>query len=148
MKKIIIKGIFFVAIGFFIGQFLFGEKIELIKKLQKGDTYYFLEEGVYSNYNNIQNNINAYRKIIENKNNKYHVYIGITRDKKVLEKLKKIYKEDNINVSVKEINLYSQEFKNNVEQFDLLIKQTKDNSQILTIEEVVIANYQEIIKKQ
>ena len=148
MKKIIIKGILLVAIGLFIGQFLFGEKIELIKKLQKGDTYYFLEEGVYSNYNNIQNNINAYRKIIENKNNKYHVYIGITRDKKVLEKLKKIYKEDNINVSVKEINLYSQEFKNNVEQFDLLIKQTKDNSQILTIEEVVIANYQEIIKKQ
>lgn len=148
MKKIIIKGILLVAIGFFIGQFLFGEKIELIKKLQKGDTYYFLEEGVYSNYNNIQNSINAYRKIIENKNNKYHVYIGITRDKKVLEKLKKIYKEDNINVSVKEINLYSQEFKNNVEQFDLLIKQTKDNSQILTIEEVVIANYQEIIKKQ
>lgn len=148
MKKIIIKGILLVAIGFLIGQFLFGEKIELIKKLQRGDTYYFLEEGVYSNYDNIQNSITEYRKIIENKNNKYHVYIGITRDKNVLEKLKQIYKKDNINVSVKEINLYSQEFKNNVEQFDLLIKQTKDNSQILTIEEVVIANYEEIIKKQ
>ena len=148
MKKIIIKGLFFVVIGFLIGQFLFGEKIELIKKLQKGDTYYFLEEGVYNNYDNIQNNTNIYRKIIENKNNKYHVYIGITRDKEVLEKLKKIYKKDNINVKVKEINLESQEFKTNVEQFDLLIKQTKDNSQILTIEEVVIANYQEIIKKQ
>ena len=148
MKKIIIKGLFFVVIGFLIGQFLFGEKIELIKKLQKGDTYYFLEEGVYNNYDNIQNNTNIYRKIIENKNNKYHVYIGITRDKEVLEKLKKIYKKDNINVKVKEINLESQEFKTNVEQFDLLIKETKDNSQILTIEEVVIANYQEIIKKQ
>ena len=148
MKKIVIKGIIFVGIGFLIGQFLFGEKIELIKKLQRGDTYYFLEEGVYSNYDNIQNSITEYRKIIENKNNKYHVYIGITRDKNVLEKLKQIYKKDNINVSVKEINLYSQEFKNNVEQFDLLIKQTKDNSQILTIEEVVIANYEEIIKKQ
>ena len=148
MKKIVIKGIIFVGIGFLIGQFLFGEKIELIKKLQRGDTYYFLEEGVYSNYDNIQNSITEYRKIIENKNNKYHVYIGITRDKNVLEKLKQIYKKDNINVSVKEINLYSQEFKNNVEQFDLLINQTKDNSQILTIEEVVIANYEEIIKKQ
>lgn len=148
MKKTIIKGIIFVAIGFFIGQFLFGEKIELIKKLQKGDTYYFLEEGVYNNYSSIQNNTNIYRKIIENKNNKYHVYIGITRDKEVLEKLKKIYKDDNINVKVKEINLDSIEFKTNVEQFDLLIKQTNDNSQILTIEEVVIANYQEIIKKQ
>lgn len=148
MKKIIIKGIFFIVIGFFIGQFLFGEKIELIKRLQKGDTYYFLEEGIYTDYNNIQNNLNINRRIIENKNNKYHVYIGITRDKEVLEKLKKIYKKDNINVTVKEINLESQEFKTNVEQFDLLIKQTKDTSQILTIEEVVIANYEEIIKKQ
>jgi hypothetical protein len=146
MKKIIIKGIFFVIIGFFLGQILFGDKIELIKKLQKGDTYYFLEEGVYTDYNNIQNNIN--RRIIENKNNKYYVYIGITRDKEVLEKLKSIYEKDNINIKVKEKILESQEFKTNVEQFDLLIKQTEDNNQIITIEEVVIANYQEIIKKQ
>ena len=92
MKKTIIKGIFFIIVGFFIGQILFGEKIELIKRLQKGDTYYFLEEGVYNNYNNIQNNLNITRRIIENKNNKYHVYIGITRDKEVLEKLKKYIK--------------------------------------------------------
>lgn len=148
MKKIIIKGIFFIVIGFFIGQFLFGEKIELIKRLQKGDTYYFLEEGIYTDYNNIQNNLNINRRIIENKNNKYHVYIGITRDKEVLEKLKNIYEKENIKISVKEKILESQEFKTNVEQFDLLIKQTKDTSQILTIEEVVIANYEEIIKKQ
>lgn len=148
MKKTIIKGIFFIIVGFFIGQILFGEKIELIKRLQKGDTYYFLEEGVYNNYNNIQNNLNITRRIIENKNNKYHVYIGITRDKEVLEKLKKIYKKENINISVKEKMLESQEFKTNVEQFDLLIKKTKDSDQVLTIEEVVIANYEEIIKKQ
>ena len=146
MKKIIIKGIFFVIIGFFLGQIFFGDKIELIKRLQKGDTYYFLEEGVYTDYNNIQNNIN--RKIIENKDNKYYVYVGITRDKEVLEKLKNIYENTNTNVSVKEIILESEEFKNNVEQFDLLIRNTKDINQILTIEEVVIANYQEIIKKQ
>ena len=148
MKKTIIKGIFFIIVGFFIGQILFGVKIELIKRLQKGDTYYFLEEGVYNNYNNIQNNLNITRRIIENKNNKYHVYIGITRDKEVLEKLKKIYKKENINISVKEKLLESQEFKTNVEQFDLLIKKTKDSDQVLTIEEVVIANYEEIIKKQ
>ena len=124
MKKIIIKGLLFIIIGFLLGQFLFGEKIELIKSLQKKDTYYFLEEGIY------------------------YAYIGITRDKEVLEKLKSIYKGKNIDVNVKEINLESQEFKNNVEQFDLLIKQTNDVSQILTIEEVVIANYEEIIKKQ
>ena len=102
---------------------------------------------MYNNSNSIQNN-NIYRRIVENKDNKYHVYIGITRDKEVLEKLKSIYKKENINVTIKEIVLESNEFKTNVEQFDLLIRNTKDDSQILTIEEVVIANYQEIIKKQ
>ena len=125
MKKIIIKGLFFVAIGFFLGQLLFGEKIELIKHLQNKDTYYFLEEGVYNNYKSIQNNANIYRKIIENKNNKYHVYIGITRDKEVLEKLKKIYKKDKINVSIKEITLESKEFKNHkyisIEKYDFFV---------------------------
>ena len=43
MKKLIRKGIFFVGIGFLIGQLLFGERIELIKKLWNKDTYYFLE---------------------------------------------------------------------------------------------------------
>lgn len=148
MKKILIKGLIFITLGFFLGQIIFSDKIELIKKLQKGDTYYFLGEGIYNNYESIQNNININRKIIENKNNKYYVYVGITRDKEVLEKLKTIYKQKNISLYTKEVILFSPEFKTNVEQFDLLIKQTKDNDQILTIEDVVIANYEEIIKKQ
>lgn len=148
MKKTLIKGLLLIILGFFLGQIIFSDKIELIKKLQKGDTYYFLREGIYNSYDSIQNNINISRKIIENKDNKYYVYVGITRDKEVLGKLKEIYKEKNIDVYTKEVILESQEFKNNVEQFDLLIKQTKDTSQILTIEEVVIANYEEIIKKQ
>ena len=148
MKKILFKRLIFITLGFFLGQIIFSDKIELIKKLQKGDTYYFLREGIYNSYDSIQNNINISRKIIENKDNKYYVYVGITRDKEVLEKLKEIYKEKNIDVYTKEVILESQEFKTNVEQFDLLIKQTKDTSQILTIEEVVIANYEEIIKKQ
>ncbi len=148
MKKILIKGLIFIVLGFFLGQLIFSDKIELIKRLQKGDSYYFLAEGIYNDYDSIQNNININRKLIENKNNKYYVYVGITRDKEVLEKLKEIYKKKNISLYTKEIILSSPEFKTNVEQFDLLIKDTKDYDQILTIEEVVIANYEEIIKKQ
>ena len=148
MKKTLIKGLIFITLGFFLGQIIFSDKIELIKRLQKGDTYYFLGEGIYNDFDSIQNNININRKIIENKNNKYYVYVGITRDKEVLEKLKEIYKKKNISIYTKEVILSSQEFKTNVEQFDFLIKNTKDYDQILTIEEVVIANYEEIIKNK
>ena len=148
MKKIIIWSLIFIVLGFLLGEFIFTDKIELIKKLQKGDTYYFLEEGVYNDYNSISNNLSDIgKKIIVNKDNKYHVYVGITKDLEVLEKIKKIYEKKNINVYPKEIILSSRFFSTNVDQFDLLIKDTKDSDQILTIEEVVLSNYEEIIKK-
>jgi len=148
MKKIIILGLLFIILGFILGEFIFTDKIELIKKLKKGDTYYFLEEGVYNDYNSISNNlIDIGKNIIVKKDNKYHVYVGITKDLEVLEKLKKIYENKNINVYPKEIIFSSRFFSTNVDQFDLLIKDTKDNDQILTIEEVVLSNYEEIIKK-
>ena len=42
----------------------------------------------------------------------------------------------------------NEEFDHNVEQFDLLINSATNKEEILTIEEVVLANYEEIIKKQ
>lgn len=148
MKKIIIWGLIFIVLGFILGEFIFSDKIELIKKLKKGDTYYFLEEGVYKDYKSIENNLSDIGKnIIVKKDNKYHVYVGITKDLEVLEKIKKIYKDKNINIYPKEIIFSSRFFSANVDQFDLLIKDTKDIDQILTIEEVVLSNYEEIIKK-
>ena len=148
MKKLIILSIIFILLGFLLGEFLFTDKIELIKRLQKGDTYYFLEEGVYTDLSKINNKLTDIgKRVIVNKDNKYYVYVGITKDLEVLEKLKKIYEDKNINIYPKEIILSSNYFSVNVDQFDLLIKDTKDIDQILTIEEVVLSNYEEIIKK-
>ena len=58
MKKIIIMSLLFIGLGFILGEIIFSDKIELIKKLQKGETYYLLEEGIYNDYNTLQNNIN------------------------------------------------------------------------------------------
>ena len=143
MKKTIIKGIIFIILGFFIGEFIFGDKLKDLKKLSKKETFYFLQEGVYNSKNNINSISN---KVIDYKDNKYYVYVGITKDLEVLEKLKEIYKEEGLKVIEKEKYLSSIEFSTNVDQFDLLIKSTKDKDQILTIEEVVLANYEEIIK--
>lgn len=149
MKKIIIMSLLFIGLGFILGEIIFSDKIELIKKLQKGETYYLLEEGIYNDYNTLQNNINHIgKKIIEKKDNKYHVYLGITKDLEVLEKLKKIYEENNISLHPKEVILDSKFLSANIDQFDLLIKETKDKDQVLSIEEVVIANYEEIMKNK
>lgn len=147
MKKIIILGIIYIIIGFYIGKFIF--KDNLINKYKKEERYYFLQEGVYSNKENLQTNLSKLnKKIIDYKDNKYYVYVGITKDLEVAEKIIKIYEKEGYNITVLEKGLSSEEFSTNVNQFDLLIKDTKDNNQILTIEEVVLANYEETIKKQ
>ena len=148
MKKLILSGFFFIGIGYIFGNILFGNNKELWKIKKEKNMYYFLQEGVYSNKENLQNNLKKLNnKVIDYKNNKYYVYIGITKDLEVANKLKEIYNQKGIKIYQKKKDIKSEEFSANVEQFDLLIKETKEEEQILTIEEVVLANYEEIIKK-
>ena len=149
MKKILIKGICFIIIGFLIGEIIFGNKKKYFDKLKNSETYYFLQEGVYQNKDTLENNLKKINeKIIEQEKDKYYVYIAITKDKEVLEKLIKIYKKNGLNIYPKEKNIISEEFSTNVTQFDLLIKESKEESQILTIEKVILSNYEEIIQKR
>lgn len=149
MKKILIRGICFIIIGFLIGEIIFGNKKKYFDKLKNSETYYFLQEGVYQNKDTLENNLKKINeKIIEQEKDKYYVYIGITKDKEVLEKLIKIYKKNGLDIYPKEKNIISEEFSTNVTQFDLLIKESKEESQILTIEKVILSNYEEIIQKR
>ena len=68
--------------------------------------------------------------------------------KKMQKKIKKIYSDKGYNIYIKEVKLNNEEFYNNVTQFDLLINNTNNSNEILTITEVVLANYEEIVKSQ
>lgn len=87
-------------------------------------------------------------KTVDSKNDKQYVYLGITRDEKNAKKLKEIYENKGYQIYIKEQNLSNEEFYNNVTQFDILINSTNKESEILTIEEVVLANYEELIKRK
>ena len=146
MKKIIISSIFFIGLGFFSGELIFGSKKDIFKNFNSKDTYYFLEEGVYIDKKDLNKDYVS-KKLIEKSNKKYYVYVGITKDKEVIEKLKDIYNSRGISLSIKEKEVNSKEFFENVSQFDFLIKQTTEEYEILTIEEVILSNYEEITKK-
>ena len=86
-------------------------------------------------------------KVVDELDNKYYVYLGITKDESIAKKLKEIYESQGYQIYIKEVSLSNEEFNNNVTQFDLLINATTSEKEILTIEKVVLANYEEIIKK-
>lgn len=145
--KIIIKSLIFILIGFLIGNTIFNNNKNLFKNFTSTNTYYFLLEGTYNNEESMKENIkDITTKIIEKNSNNYEVYVGITRDKEVLNKLINIYKEMGYQITPKEKDISSMSFKINLEQFDNLIKDSIDNSQVFTIEEIILSNYKEIKK--
>lgn len=147
MKKIIFYGLLSIIIGFIIGKIIFNNK-DILKLSKEEDIYYFIQEGTYYDNNILENSMTSIKhKVFERKDDKIHVYIGITKSLDVAEKLINIYAKKDISTSIKEKSISNIEFKNNIEQFDLLIRDANSIDEILTIEEVVLANYEEIVKK-
>ena len=150
MKKIFLSSLLFIALGFLLGNIIFSNRIALLENISPSkETYYFLQEGIYTDKDILEDDLKKIGpKIIDYDNDKFYVYVGITKDKKVANKLQKIYSKKGYSLVQKEKHLSNEEFSNNVSQFDLLINATKEEEEILTIEEVVLANYDEIIKKE
>ncbi len=151
MKKTLKISIFSIALGAIAGIVLNNTYKEKLSNsfLNEGKTYYFIQEGVYSSISSMQENTkDLLVKTVDSKNDKQYVYLGITRDEKNAKKLKEIYENKGYQIYIKEQNLSNEEFYNNVTQFDILINSTNKESEILTIEEVVLANYEELIKRK
>ena len=151
MKKTLKISIFSIALGTIAGIILNNTYKEKLNNsfLNEEKTYYFIQEGVYSSTSSMQENTkDLLVKTVDSKNDKQYVYLGITRDEKNAKKLKEIYENKGYQIYIKEQNLSNEEFYNNVTQFDILINSTNKESEILTIEEVVLANYEELIKRK
>ena len=148
MKKTIITSAFILAIGILLGTKIYDAKDSLITTFNNKETYYFLQEGVYTSEQIMEENIKEFSaKAIEYKNNKYYVYVGITKEAPIAKKIKSIYEEAGYQIYIKELKIGNEEFSNNITQFDLLINSATTREEILTIEEVVLANYEETTSK-
>ena len=146
MKKKIFYSIIILITGIIVGRNIYLSKST--QTFSNKDIYYFIQEGVYSSKSIMEENIkNMDLKVVDELDNKYYVYLGITKDESIAKKLQEIYESQGYQIYIKEVSLSNEEFNNNVTQFDLLINATTSEKEILTIEKVVLANYEEIVKK-
>ncbi len=140
MKKTLVLCLTFIMIGFILGN-----KIEINNSLP--EKYYFLTEGVYDNESIFEENVtDLSKKVLEYRNNQISIYVGISKDEKVENKIMELYQKNNISVSIEEVWLNNEGFKINIEQLDLLVKKTSSFDEVLKIEEVALASYEEILK--
>ena len=149
MKRTMIVSLVSIILGALSAMLLNSTyKEKLVNTFSEGKTYYFIQEGVYSSKEIMTENTKDIQvKTVDTLNDKQYVYLGITRDNNNAKKIKDIYEKKGYQIYIKEQNLSNEEFYNNVTQFDILVNSTDKASEILTIEEVVLANYEELIKK-
>lgn len=146
-KSFFITTLVAIFIGTVLGNLLFEQyKLESETVIKEVNSTYFLTEGSYSTKEQAEKATEDIEpNLIIKEDANYTVYLAITKDNKNLEKLKKLYEDLGINTTIKKMSIENQEFLATLEQMDLLLNKTSTNEEMLAINEVILANYQEFV---
>ncbi len=145
-KKFLFSLVVAILLGTAVGKYFYNETSA--KTVFQEDEIIFLQQGVYTDKNNMEENIKRIDpKVVVHNEDKYYVYVGITKNQKNAQKIKDIYDKKGYDIYEKVLSVSSEEFKNNVEQFDLLLEKATKEEEIMTINEVILANYEQTLQK-
>ena len=147
MRKTFIYMTVAILLGGLCGKVLYDKYEETAFTFNNQEMVYFLQEGVYSSLDSLNRNTKNINKVIIKEDNKYYAYVGISKSIDGIKKIKKVYKDKGYSTYQKEKNITDEVFLTNLDQYDILLDGAKTNDDILTIQEVVLANYEEITKK-
>ena len=107
---------------------------------------YLLQIASFENVDSISSDMkNNTDYLIVNENNMYNVYVGITTDLSNANKIKNIYEKKDIEVYIKPTVINNIEFVSNLEQYDLLISEVENDDNLISISDVVLSSYEEIV---
>jgi len=144
-KKFLIYITIAILTGAILGN-LFYRKYEEEQNLDNNYNSYLLQLGVYSsNEEMIKELGNIEEYLVIEKDNKYYVYLGISSKKDNATKIQNAFLEQEIQVSIKKTVIDNIEFMSNLEQFDILLDSASTNEDIMSINEVIMSSYEEMV---
>lgn len=144
-KKFLIYIALAIVMGAILGN-LFYKKYVNEQNLEKEYNSYLLQLGIFDSKEDMEKEllgIDDY--IVIEKNNKYYVYLGVSTKKKNVAKLQEVFLDKDINTSIKKTVIDNIEFINSLEQFDLLLDSVSTNEDIMSINEVILSSYEEMV---
>ena len=107
-----------------------------------------------SNYNAYLIQIGSFKDDLEVKTDDYlvlkedgvfNVYAGITTKLSNATKIKNLYEKENVQSIIKPVVINNVEFIKNLEQYDLLLSEVDNEDNLLSINDVIISEYEELI---
>lgn len=153
IKKVIVPIFLALFIGSFLGFFLFRqydkEEIAPVSKAEDSKEVYFLQVGVYSTKESMEENTKKIPNYIyQESENKYYVYVGMSLNEKNANKLKEFFIANGYNIYVKKFTITSTAFLTVLEQYDIMLEQAPDTSSYSAICGQVLAKYEELINNE
>ena len=148
-RKIIIPTILSLLIGSYLGYLIFNQyKLsQSSSAFNESEIIYFLQQGVYSSLESIEENTTQISDYIYTKEeDKYKVYVGLTTNKSNAEKVSNIFKEKNYDIYIKEMSISDKSFIEKLKQYDQLVESTEDYNVILGLMKQVLNEYELVVK--
>ncbi|MBQ9318874.1 MAG: hypothetical protein IJR82_04520 [Bacilli bacterium] len=148
MKKYLLIITVSLIVGFLMSNYFLKQYDEYkgIKVYNNGELLYFIEYGEFNSYEELESNtINLENYIYQIDNNKYYVYIGITKNNEVLDKMRTYFQNLNYNVKTKEFYVTNDKFIKAIENNDAVLLLTSDNVVIGEIISQGLDTYEEVV---
>ena len=148
MKKYLFPVTISLLIGISMAYFIIKqyEGMPILAVSSNAETLYYVERGIYSDLENMENNMKDFTDYIYNtENNQYYTYIGITTNKENALKIQNYYKNLGYDTNLVEKITDNKEFINILRQYDELLNKTDDSESIKTICNQVLAKYEEMV---
>lgn len=151
VKKYIFSILSAITIGLIFGKFMlkqYENPKNIIPVISSPFKAFFLELGVYDSELEMQENTIKFPFYIYTlKDNKYYVYIGITRNEQNLNKIKGYYENKGYVISVREFEIDNDSFITVLEQYDNLLLESSDDATIDAVCSQVLGKYEELVLK-
>ena len=148
MKKYLLTVSSALIIGFFLLKFFLKQYDEYkgIKVSNSVDNLYFIQYGVFSSLESLEENTISLQNYVYNKQDDlYYVYVGITKIEDNSKKIVEFYNKLGYEVIIKKFNITNKKFVDLLNNYDEILKNTDDETALAAIINQTLIKYEEVV---
>lgn len=148
MKKTILWILAALISGAILGKVTFDkyEKIDVQSVINFNNSVYMLKYGTYANLDEMYDKVtNVDRYVYIEKESGVSAYVGISTTKKNANKIKDIYLDKKIELTVEKVTIDNEEFIQNLNEYEKLLEATEDEKSLLIIQNQILSCYEETV---
>lgn len=143
-KNFVIPLVISIVLGFISAQIVYST---YRKNLENTDyNVYLIQAGSYNNKDDLEKDFSLDDEyIILEEDGVYNVYVGMTTDLINANKIKNLYSNKNYDTYIKPTVVNNIEFVSNLEQYDILMSEVDNEENIISINDVILSSYEEMV---